>query len=187
MRILVIEDDTGIRETLQDLLEMHGHAVTTAEDGPGGVARASDLPDLILCDIGLPGLDGFEVLAALRRTDATRDIPFIFLTARTERTDQRQGMTLGADDYITKPFTEREILDAIAARVRRQEPLRTRVATLLADREREIHAPWSHELLTPLNGVLGALDLIESEADTITPPELRELLGLIRAGADRQH
>lgn len=186
MRILAIEDDPGIRATLQDLLELHGHAVATAADGPAGLVRAQEQPELILCDIGLPGMDGFQVLAALQQAEATRDIPFIFLTARAERTDQRQGMALGADDYITKPFTEREILDAIEARVRRQAPLRARVASLLGDREREINAAWSHELLTPLNGVLGALELIEAEAGNLPPEELRELLGLIRAGAERQ-
>lgn len=186
MNILVIEDDAAIRLVLQDLLELNGHTVALAEDGPAGLRLAARPPDLILCDIGLPGMDGFEVIAAIRGLPACRDVPFIFLTARADRRDQRQGMALGADDYITKPFTEKDILDAIAARVRRQQPLRERVAHLLAERRAELSADWSHELMTPLNGVLGGLQLIEAETGPIDPAELRQMLGLIRAGAERQ-
>ena len=187
MKILIIEDEPSIRDTLRDLLELNDHTVLAAGDGPEGIALAADRPDLILCDIGLPGMDGYEVISALRRLPACQDIPFVFLTARAERDDQRRGMALGADDYITKPFTERDILDSIAARVRRQQPLRDRVEQLLTQRRTEVGANWSHELMTPLNGVLGGLELIEAEADTIEPGELKSLLGLIRAGAERQH
>jgi len=135
----------------------------------------------------MPGMDGYAVIAAIQQLPACRDIPFIFLTARASREEQRRGMELGADDYITKPFTEHEILQAIAARLRRQRPLRERVERLLDERRHEIGASWSHELMTPLTGVMGGLELIEAEADTIGPGELRELLQLIRSGAERQH
>jgi len=186
VKILVIEDEDAIRHTLQLLLEMNGHTVLAAADGREGVQRAEAGPDLILCDIGLPGLDGYQVLAEVQRLPRCRDVPFIFLTARADRDDQRRGMALGADDYITKPFTEREILDAIESRVRRQQPLRERISALVAARAEEADAGWSHELLTPLNAMLGGLDLIEAGADTMKPAELKELLGLIRAGAERQ-
>lgn len=186
MKILIIEDEEFIRFTLQEILQLNGHEVVTAPDGPAGVEAARHSPDLILCDIGLPGLDGYGVLRAVQQLPACRDVPFIFLTARAEREDQRRGMALGADDYLTKPFTERELLEAIAARVRRQRPLRERIEQLVAEHDREIGADWSHELMTPLNGVFGALQLIEVEADTIKPDELRELLGLIRGSAERQ-
>jgi len=186
MKILIIEDEPAIRETLQDLLEMNGHTVVAAADGRRGVELARDCPELILCDIGLPGLDGYQVIAEVQKLPQCRDIPFIFLTARAEREDQRRGMALGADDYITKPFTERDIMEAISARVRRQQPLRERLQQLLAERSTVIGANWSHELMTPLNGVLGGLEMIEEEADKIQPGELKELLGLIRSGAERQ-
>lgn len=186
MKILIIEDEPAIRETLQDLLEMHGHTVLAAPDGPAGVRLAAQRPDLIFCDVGLPGLDGHQVLDAIHRDPACRDTPFIFLTAQADRNAQRRGMALGADDYITKPFSERDIVDAINARVRRQQPLRQRVTELMGARRSEITANWSHELMTPLNGVLGGLALIEAEAGTIKPAELRELLGLIRVSAERQ-
>jgi len=186
MKILIIEDEPAIRETLQDLLELNGHTVQVAADGPRGVELARECPDLILCDVGLPGLDGYQVITEVQKLPPCRDIPFIFLTARAEREDQRRGMALGADDYITKPFTERDIVEAINARVRRQQPLRERLEQLMAERRTVIGANWSHELMTPLNGVLGGLEMIEEEADNIQPGELKELLGLIRSGAERQ-
>ncbi len=186
MNILIIEDEDDIRQTLQELLELNGHTVLAAPDGRAGLALAERRPELILCDINMPGMDGYAVLEALQQSPHCRDIPFIFLTALADRAAQRRGMTLGADDYITKPFTEREILDAIAARVRRQRPLRERLEALLAERQREAGAAWSHELMTPLNGVLGGLQLIEAEADAIKPEELKDLLALIREGAERQ-
>jgi DNA-binding response OmpR family regulator/anti-sigma regulatory factor (Ser/Thr protein kinase) len=187
MNILIIEDEISIRQTLQDLLELNGHTVLVAENGRIGIQLAERQPDLILCDVGMPDLDGYQVIDAIRQMPACCDIPFIFLTARASRQDQRHGMALGADDYITKPFTESEIVTAIEARLRRQKPLRERVEKLLAERLFVAGAKWSHELMTPLNGVLGGLELIESEADTIAPGELKVLLGLIRASAERQH
>jgi DNA-binding response OmpR family regulator/anti-sigma regulatory factor (Ser/Thr protein kinase) len=187
MKILIIEDESAIRETLKDILELNGYTILAAADGPAGVTLAAHGPDIIFCDIGLPGMDGFQVLTAIRALPSGRDVPFVFLTARSDRSDQRRGMGLGADDYITKPFTEREILDAIQARVHRQQPLRDRLAQLLDERRSELGAQWSHELMTPLNGVLGGLELIEAEVESIDPSELKELLGLIRAGAERQH
>lgn len=186
MKILIIEDEAGIRQTLEEILRLEGYEVVTASDGPGGVAAIVNRPDLVLCDVGLPGLDGFGVLARIQATPEGRTVPFIFLTGRADREDQRRGMALGADDYITKPFTRRDILQAITARIRRQQPLRERITELVVREQRTARADWSHELMTPLNGVLGGLQLIEAEADSITPSELRELLGLIRAGAERQ-
>lgn len=186
MNILIIEDDPGIRQTLADILSIHGHEIITASTGPEGVALAAKHPDLVLCDIGLPGMDGYDVIAALHAQPATRDIPFIFLTARAARDDQRRGMALGADDYITKPFTTQELLEAIEARVRRQRPLRERIEQLLIDRQRQASANWSHELLTPLNGILGGLELIEMELDTLKSSDLREYLSIIRTAAEEE-
>jgi CheY-like chemotaxis protein len=118
---------------------------------------AAEQPDLILCDIGMPGMNGYQVITAIKALPAGQDIPFVFLTAWADREHQRQGMTLGADDYITKPFTQSDILDAIAARMQRLRPLRERILALLADRRVVAQANWANELLPPFNGIMGGL------------------------------
>jgi DNA-binding NarL/FixJ family response regulator len=120
--ILVIEDQPVMRRNIQTILEMEGFKVSIAENGRKGVDLASNtLPDLILCDVMMPELDGYGVLAALRGRDKTARIPFIFLTARGEKTDLRTGMNLGADDYLAKPVSSDELLTAIKARFTRQQ------------------------------------------------------------------
>jgi DNA-binding response OmpR family regulator len=100
---------------------MEGHTVTGAPNGMIGVSLAQrDLPDLIICDIMMPGMDGYSVLLELQRSPETSTIPFIFLTARTDRESQRQGMELGADDYVTKPFTRSELVAAVTTRLQKQ-------------------------------------------------------------------
>ena len=101
MKILVIEDDEAIRQTLCDLLELNGHSVLAAADGEEGIRLAGEHPELVLCDVGLPGKDGYEVIQAIHRMPGGGEMPFIFLTARVDRADQRRGMALGADVYIT--------------------------------------------------------------------------------------
>ena len=186
MRILVIEDQPDIRATLKDLLEINGHEVLEAEDGVQGVKLAAEKPAFIFCDVTMPNLDGHGVLAAIKQMPGVGDVPFVFLTAKADRSDQRAGMSLGADDYITKPFTEADILGAIAARTGRQRSVRERIEQLAAHQQREVSAQWSHELLTPLNAILGSLEIIEEEADTIGRQELKEVLAIIRKGAVRQ-
>lgn len=114
MNILLIEDEPVVRDTLRDVLELHGHSVVTANDGPEGVARAHAHPDLILCDVSLPGLDGYQVLNAIRHLPGLPP-PFIILSGHAARQDQHDGLDPGADAFLTKPFTERQLLDAIAA------------------------------------------------------------------------
>ena len=186
MKILVIEDQADIRDTLRDLLEFNGHQVLAAEDGVQGVQLAAEKPDFIFCDIAMPNLDGPGVLAAVKQMPGVGEVPFVFLTAKAERSDRRAGMALGVDDYITKPFTERDILEAIAARTGRQRSVRERLEQLREGHRRQVHAQWAHELLTPLNAVLGCVLLLEEEADTIARSDLKEILGTIRAGAERQ-
>lgn len=118
--ILIIEDENSIRLNLQEFLELVNFSVITAVNGRIGLHLAKNRnPDLIICDILMPELSGYEVLTELRRDPKLADIPFIFLTAKAERNDFRQSMNLGADDYITKPFQPREILEAVNARLKR--------------------------------------------------------------------
>ncbi len=123
--ILLIEDDVILRENTAELLELSNYKVITAANGKIGLETALNLvPDIIICDIMMPELDGYGVLEALANKEKTKHIPFIFLSAKTERKDVRKGMDLGADDYITKPFEEEELLSAIESRLAKAEILK---------------------------------------------------------------
>ncbi|SEQ35362.1 cAMP-binding domain of CRP or a regulatory subunit of cAMP-dependent protein kinases [Hyunsoonleella jejuensis] len=116
--VLLIEDDTVLRENTAELLELSGYKVLTASNGKIGVSLAKkQYPDIIICDIMMPELDGYAALKILSKNKLTKHIPFIFLSAKTERSDVRKGMNLGADDYITKPFTEEDLVTAIESRL----------------------------------------------------------------------
>jgi len=128
-KILLIEDNQDVRETTADILELSGYEVSAVESGRAGVEAALNHPlDLIICDIMMPGLDGYGVLHILSKRSKTAGIPFIFLTAKSEKTDIRKGMNLGADDYLTKPFEESELLDAVETRLRKSNQLRQEYA-----------------------------------------------------------
>ncbi|OFY64567.1 MAG: transcriptional regulator [Bacteroidetes bacterium RIFCSPLOWO2_02_FULL_36_8] len=123
--ILLIEDNPDVRENTAEILELAGYKVHKAENGKTGVDLAlQKTPDLIICDIMMPELDGYGVLHILSKSADTSTIPFIFLTAKTEKSDYRKGMNLGADDYITKPFDETDLLNAVEIRLKKSEKLR---------------------------------------------------------------
>ncbi|HET7361624.1 MAG TPA: response regulator [Salinimicrobium sp.] len=117
-KILFIEDDVVVRENTAELLELSDYGVVTAANGRIGVDLAKkELPDIVVCDIMMPEMDGYAVLQALAEDSSTQNIPFIFLSAKTEHKDIRRGMNLGADDYLTKPFEEEELISAIESRL----------------------------------------------------------------------
>lgn len=123
-KILIIEDDLIMRENMAELLSLVGYKVDIAQDGKIGIEKAkSFLPDLIICDIRMPVLDGYGVLHILSKEDSTASIPFIFVTAKTERDDLRKGMEMGADDYLTKPFDDTELLKAVETRLKKSKLL----------------------------------------------------------------
>ena len=127
--ILLIEDNFEVRENIAEILELANYKVITAENGKVGVEKAlQERPDLIICDIMMPVLDGYGVLHLINKNEQLRHVPFIFLTAKAERTDFRKGMEMGADDYITKPFTDIEILNSIERRLRKVEMLKKEYA-----------------------------------------------------------
>lgn len=122
--ILLIEDDTALRENTAELLELAGYSVITAPNGKIGVQKAlAIIPQVIVCDIMMPEMDGYRVLQEMTKNPKTRHIPFIFLSAKTEHKEIRKGMDMGADDYITKPFEEEELISAIESRVARTKIL----------------------------------------------------------------
>ena len=113
-KILVIEDSADIRENTAEILELANYRVITAQNGKEGVELSlKENPDLIICDIMMPLLDGYGVLHTLHNNPVTDHTPFIFLTAKTDRSDFRKGMDMGADDFITKPFNDTELLSAV--------------------------------------------------------------------------
>lgn len=121
-KILLIEDDRIMRENMAELLDLVGYQVELARNGKEGVEKAQLLlPDLIICDIKMPLLDGYGVLHILSKDSNTATIPFIFVTAKTERSDLRKGMELGADDYLTKPFEDTELLKAVETRLKKSK------------------------------------------------------------------
>lgn len=127
--ILIIEDEFQVLENTEEILELGGYRVVTASNGFDGLeAVRREQPDLIICDVMMPKMDGYGVLEALRADPQLALIPFIFLTAKADRADQRQGMTLGADDYLTKPFTPKELLATVATRFQRQANVDAKIA-----------------------------------------------------------
>ncbi len=150
-KILVIEDERSIRVILLKLLSAEGFEAIGAYNGSTGVQLAKqEQPDLIICDILMPDLDGYGVLKALQQDPITATIPFIFLTAKADRSDWRQGMKLGADDYLTKPFTRAELLEAIATRLQKQVSLNQRHTIELKQVEAQLNYLLRHDYLTNL-------------------------------------
>lgn len=154
-KILLIEDDFDLIESLTDLLEISGYSIVKASNGREGVEKAlKEKPDLILCDVMMPVLDGFGVLHILSRHPETFAIPFIFLTARLEEVSVRKGMGMGADDYMLKPFDEKDLLDTIEVRIRKSDSLKRNVLadrTVLGDFVRDLNGSGDHNLTTNRN------------------------------------
>ncbi len=132
-KILLIEDNADIRENTAEILDLAQYTVLTAENGKIGVQLAlSENPDLIICDIMMPVLDGHGVLHLLSKNESTANIPFIFLSAKSERSDVRKGMSMGADDYLTKPFEDSELLNAIEVRLKKNDLLKKQFTNSLS-------------------------------------------------------
>lgn len=131
-KILVIEDEKSVRENIITLLTEEGYYIISASNGETGINLArTELPDLIICDIMMKGMDGYEVLEEMSRNKQTRMIPFIFLTAKVEHTDLRKGMELGADDYLFKPFKIDELLKSVESRIKKSEIFRAEISSNL--------------------------------------------------------
>jgi signal transduction histidine kinase len=184
--ILVIEDESMIRDSLQDLLEMEGFRAIAAEDGIVGIQLAeAHLPDLILCDVNMPGIDGYGVLQALHDNPSTQSIPLIFLTAMGAKSNIRQGMTLGADDYLVKPCTRDELIGAIEGRLKKQTMIQSESQKKLDNLRSSITLALPHELRTPLNGILSFSELLMTDYDVLERTEVLEVAECIHTSASR--
>lgn len=187
-KILVIEDEGAIRANIEEILMLSNYDPIVAPDGLRGLQLAEQTqPDLILCDVMMPELDGHGVLQSLRQKDATAGIPFIFLTAKADRRDLRQGMEAGADDYLTKPFTADELLRAVSTQLTKQAISEDQTQSRIGQFRDAIKHALPHELNTPLNGILCSTDLLLNDRDELEDSEIVELLEFIRTSAKRLH
>jgi CheY-like chemotaxis protein len=170
-RILIIEDEKHLRESIAEFLEDEGFRCLQASDGIDGIELArTEMPDMIICDIKMPGMNGHEVLKELRRDSRTSTIPFIFLTALIDKTDVRKGMNLGADDYLTKPFDNEDLLSAINTRLVKSHEMSDRFQSL----RKEIAQKLPHELRTPIVSILGYAQLIMDRCKDDNDPALMD-------------
>ena len=187
-RILVIEDGADVRSTICEILHVHGWQSLAAADGEEGLAIAQNQhPDLVLCDIRMPRMDGYAVLKELRANPATASIPFVFLTGLSEKPNIRQGMELGADDYLVKPFTPQELTAAVETRFRKQAEMLERAEQKLNELRATLNSALPHEMVTPLNSILGFSSLIMDTPETGIK-EAREYAGHVLESAGRlQH
>lgn len=188
-RILVIEDAHPLRKDIVEMLQFEGFEVFGAENGKLGVEKAHAVhPDLIICDIMMPVLDGFGVLHQLQQEHTLATTPFIFLTARTDRMDIRQGMELGADDFLTKPFTAAELIRTVHARLQKVAAFEDETSKQMDNLRGNIILALPHELRTPLHVILGFSDLLLTDAAEMEAERVADMAGHInRAGLRLYH
>lgn len=162
--ILVIEDEPQIRNNIQELLTLSNFETMTAPNGLVGWQLLQEVrPDLILCDINMPELDGHDLLKMLRRDDTTANIPFIFLTSNDQHPDLRSGMELGASDYLTKPVNQQELVRAIYTQLQKRNAIERQTELKLNHLRSNINLALPHELHTPLNGIIVSAELLKRE------------------------
>jgi two-component system, OmpR family, alkaline phosphatase synthesis response regulator PhoP len=191
--ILVIEDEAVLRNNIIALLTAEGFESLGAENGDMGIQLAQEKsPSLIICDIMMPGIDGYAVLDRLQQNPQTALIPFIFLTAKSERSDIRQGIQLGADDYLTKPFDAEELFGAIAARLKKQDLLYQRFQDLSEELDRlskvisakdDMLENFNQEMRRPLTNLRLAVEQLQQDSD---PTKREQYLEILRAEFNRE-
>lgn len=192
-KILVVEDEQVLQKNIMKILRLEGFEVMGASDGETGVACArQESPDLIVCDVMMPEMDGYQVLQTLQADVETALIPFIFLTAKTDRSDMRQGFEMGADDYLVKPFDADELLRAIEARFKKQEVMVTRLSTLsdelsqlqeFLDAKDGLMTNLNQELRRPMSNIKMALTMLQAQKS----PEAQErYIGILEEEFSRE-
>lgn len=184
--ILVIEDEPSIRENLAALLKAAEYDVVMAADGVEGLACAeAHHPDLVLCDVMMPRMDGLEVLRRLQARESLSTVPFIFLTAKSEGDDIRRGMALGADDYLTKPFKARDLFKAVETRLVRFESIQHEQERRFAQLQQSISQVIPHELRTPLTTIEGYSSLLMDEWAHLDAEATTDMLGAVVEATQR--
>jgi signal transduction histidine kinase len=175
-RILVIDDEEWLREMVQMALTQRGYEVIEAPNGEVGVEKArKELPDLVLCDVNMEKLDGYGTLSALRNNTATATIPFILMTGLADNAGMRQGMELGADDYLPKPFTLDGLYGAVEARLKKAQTVQEHAQGALEDLRSNISMMLPHELRTPLNGILAYGEMLAADPASLSLDEIKDM------------
>jgi signal transduction histidine kinase len=183
LKIIIIEDEPQIRDEVMDWLRFEGYEALGAENGRVGLETIQkEIPDLIICDIAMPDMDGHEVLISVRSDVRFSHIPFVFLTADVEHSSVRRGMNMGADDYLTKPFTHAEVLGTIRSRLEKkisyerqtQSQLNALITALSEEREKNLLksrlvAMFSHDFRNPLSSILSSSNIIRNYEARLTP------------------
>jgi len=186
--VLAIDDSPEILMIITETLNHFGFQALVAEDGLTGIKLALDhRPDLIICDVNMPHLDGYATLQRMREHEATSMIPFVFLSGVTDRVTIRRGMELGADDYLTKPFTPSELVAAVNTRLGKQEELQKHSNRKLDELRGNLSMALPHELRTPLNGIMGLAHLMMEDHAAMPPEEVLESARYIHESALRLH
>jgi len=186
--ILVVEDDHNLIQGIRDILELQEYRVITAGDGASGLNVMHDCeppPDLIVSDIMMPEMNGYEFFEAVRNESRWTSIPFIFLTAKGEKSDVRAGKSMGADDYVIKPFDTDDLLIAIDAKLRRRKELEQVRDNEVSSVKKAILTILNHEFRTPLTYVVAYSDMLHRDADDLSFDEIKSFLNGVNSGADR--
>ena len=187
-KILVIDDDNSLRWLMVKALRDKGFTVFEASDGNAGVKLARvHLPDLIISDVIMGGLDGYGVLQKIRQEQPTAMTPFILTTGKADLPGMRQGMILGADDYLPKPFTTQEFLAAVTTRLQKQQAVRDEADQRLAELRASISMMLPHELLTPLNAILGIGEIMGMDPRALAPAEIADFGQMIQQSGEHLH
>jgi len=186
--ILIIEDDESLLLFIDKFLTIQGFKVLTADQGKIGLELASKyLPDLILCDILMPDINGYEVIKEIRKNPVTEAIPFIFLTGINSLQNLRQGMNLGADDYLTKPFSKDDLFNAINIRLEKKKVVESHSQVPLNILRHNLTTAFPHEFRTPLQNIVLATDYLEIVANSqpIDPLDIKEIVEIFRESSQR--
>jgi two-component system sensor histidine kinase/response regulator len=184
--ILIVDDEEMYRQALTAVLKHEGFTVLEAEDGEKAVGLVHDfMPDLIISDVMMDKLDGFGLLDRLRTDPSTSGIPFIFLTGLSDKASRRKGMSLGADDFLQKPFTGSELLSAVEVRMTKHEEAIKDSEKKLSQLRSSIALALPHEIRTPLTSVTGFAEVLAGEGNTLTGEEVMQYGKMIQKGAQR--
>lgn len=188
INVLLVDDDIELLQSTKILLEHYDYSVIAAKDGQDGLKLAHEqAPDIIISDINMPILDGFGFFIKLQSSEITKTIPFIFLTGRGEDSDRRQGMMLGADDYINKPFDPEDLLNVIKTRLNRHHDIEQKYASTVQLLRKNITYSLPHELRTPLTGILGYSELLIMDYETIPRAQILDFATEIINSGNRLH